>query len=155
MQTMPPATATYQQTPIAQQMPVSQNQQMQAAYNQQMGYQAPIQQAAVTPVGVPVQSIWKIKMADKGLFFTKLGAFLLTILSLGIAKPWADTMVINKWTSNLVIDGRTVRYSGTGMELFGIWIKVFLLSLVTIGIYYLFWGRYAVNKYIDSRLSWN
>ena len=118
MQTMPPATATYEQAPIAQQMPASQNQQMQAAYNQQMGYQAPIQQAPVTPVGVPIQSVWKIKMADKGLFFTKLGAFLLTILSLGIAKPWADTMVINKWTSNLVIDGRTVRYNGTGMELF-------------------------------------
>ncbi|MAK25653.1 MAG: hypothetical protein CMA02_00060 [Euryarchaeota archaeon] len=94
-------------------------------------------------------------MADKGLFFTKLGAFLLTIITLGIAKPWADTMVINKWASNLVIDGRTVRYSGTGMELFGIWIKVLLLSIVTIGIYYLFWGKYAVNKYIDSRLSWN
>lgn len=155
MQTVPQTSTTYEQSPVAQQMPVSQNQQMQAAYNQQMGYQAPIQQAPVTPVVAPVQSIWKIKMADKGLFFTKLGAFLLTILTLGIAKPWADSMVINKWTSNLVIDGRTVRYSGTGMELFGIWIKVFLLSIVTIGIYYLFWGRYAVNKYIDSRLSWN
>lgn len=154
MQTDSQTSTTYQQSPVAQQMPVSQNQQMQAAYNQQMGYQAPIQQAPVTPVA-PVQSIWKIKMADKGLFFTKLGAFLLTILTLGIAKPWADSMVINKWASNLVIDGRTVRYSGTGMELFGIWIKVFLLSIVTIGIYYLFWGRNAVNKYIDSRLSWN
>ena len=85
MQTMPPASATYQQSPVAQQMPVSQNHQMQAAYNQQMRYQAPIQQAPVTPVGAPVQSIWKIKMADKGLFFTKLGAFLLTIITLGIA----------------------------------------------------------------------
>lgn len=153
MQTMPPAN-TMVQSPPQQQMPVSQNQQMQAAYNQQMGYQAPIQSAPVTPVAHSVQPIWKIKMADKGLFFTKIGALLLTILTLGIGKPWAETMVINKWTRNLSIDGRSVRYNGSASGLFGIWIKILLLSVITLGIYYLFWGRYAVDKYVDSHLSW-
>ncbi|MDP6857279.1 MAG: DUF898 family protein [Candidatus Thalassarchaeaceae archaeon] len=153
MQTMPPANSMVQ-SPPQQQMPVSQNQQMQAAYNQQMGYQAPIQSAPVTPVTHSVQPIWKIKMADKGLFFTKIGALLLTILTLGIGKPWAETMVINKWTRNLSIDGRSVRYNGSASGLFGIWIKILLLSVITLGIYYLFWGRYAVDKYVDSHLSW-
>ena len=174
MQTMPPANSMVQSAP-QQQMAVSQNQQMQAAYNQQMGFQAPIQSAPVTPVtpasdfnhalanhalaGVTpvthsVQPIWKIKMADKGLFFTKIGALLLTILTLGIGKPWAETMVINKWTRNLSIDGRSVRYNGSASGLFGIWIKILLLSVITLGIYYLFWGRYAVDKYVDSHLSW-
>ena len=88
MQPIPTATTVQHQAPVAQQIPVSQNQQMQAAYNQQMGYQNPIQSAAVTPVSNVVQPIWKIKMADKGLFFTKLAALLITILTLGIAKPW-------------------------------------------------------------------
>ena len=154
MQPVPPATTVQHQAPVAQQMPVSQNQQMQAAYNQQMGYQTPVQSASVTPVANTVQPNWKIKMADKGLFFTKVAALLITILTLGIAKPWGDTMIIRKWASNLSIDGRSVTYNGTAIELFGIWIKVLLLTVITIGIYYLFWGRYAVDRYIDSRLSW-
>ena len=154
MQPVPPATTVQHQAPVAQQMPVSQNQQMQAAYNQQMGYQTPVQSASVTPVANTVQPNWKIKMADKGLFFTKVAALLITVLTLGIAKPWGDTMIIRKWTSNLSIDGRSVTYNGTAIELFGIWIKVLLLTVITIGIYYLFWGRYAVDRYIDSRLSW-
>ena len=154
MQPVPTATSVQHQAPVAQQMPVSQNQQMQAAYNQQMGYQNPVQSASVTPVANTVQPTWKIKMADKGLFFTKVAALLITVLTLGIAKPWGDTMIIRKWTSNLSIDGRSVTYNGTAIELFGIWIKVLLLTVITIGIYYLFWGRYAVDRYIDSRLSW-
>jgi uncharacterized membrane protein YjgN (DUF898 family) len=154
MQPIPPATTVQHQPSIAQQMPVSQNQQMQAAYNQQMGYQTPVQSASVTPVANTVQPTWKIKMADKGLFFTKVAALLITVLTLGIAKPWGDTMIIRKWASNLSIDGRSVTYNGTAIELFGIWIKVLLLTVITIGIYYLFWGRYAIDRYIDSRLSW-
>ena len=154
MQPVPPATTVQHQAPVAQQMPVSQNQQMQAAYNQQMGYQTPVQSASVTPVANTVQPNWKIKMADKGLFFTKVAALLITVLTLGIAKPWGDTMIIRKWASNLSIDGRSVTYNGTAIELFGIWIKVLLLTVITIGIYYLFWGRYAIDRYIDSRLSW-
>ena len=154
MQPVPPATTVQHQAPVAQQMPVSQNQQMQAAYNQQMGYQTPVQSASVTPVANTVQPNWKINMADKGLFFTKVAALLITVLTLGIAKPWGDTMIIRKWASNLSIDGRSVTYNGTAIELFGIWIKVLLLTVITIGIYYLFWGRYAVDRYIDSRLSW-
>ena len=154
MQPVPPATTVQHQAPVAQQMPVSQNQQMQAAYNQQMGYQTPVQSASVTPVANTVQPNWKIKMVDKGLFFTKVAALLITVLTLGIAKPWGDTMIIRKWASNLSIDGRSVTYNGTAIELFGIWIKVLLLTVITIGIYYLFWGRYAVDRYIDSRLSW-
>ena len=154
MQPVPTATSVQHQAPVAQQMPVSQNQQMQAAYNQQMGYQNPVQSASVTPVANTVQPTWKIKMADKGLFFTKVAALLITVLTLGIAKPWGDTMIIRKWASNLSIDGRSVTYNGTAIELFAIWIKVLLLTVITIGIYYLFWGRYAVDRYIDSRLSW-
>ena len=106
MQPVPPATTVQHQAPVAQQMPVSQNQQMQAAYNQQMGYQTPVQSASVTPVANTVQPNWKIKMADKGLFFTKVAALLITILTLGIAKPWGDTMIIRKWASNLSISIR-------------------------------------------------
>ena len=49
---------------------------------------------------------------------------------------------------------RPIRYTGTGMGLFGVWVKVFLLTIITIGIYYLFWGKKAVPKYVDAHLEW-
>ena len=143
-----------------QQMLQSQNQQMEAAYNQQMGYQVPIQSAPVTPVvhtnhmTVPVASGWAIKSADFGLFFTKILALLLTMCTLGLAYPWGANMIISKWANNVRIEGRAIRYTGTGGGLFGVWIKVFLLSVITLGIYYLFWGKKAVAKYVDANIMW-
>ena len=76
------------------------------------------------------------------------------MITLGFGYPWAKTMVFSKWASNVRIDGRAIRYTGTGPGLFGVWVKVFLLSIVTLGIYYLFWGKKAVPKYVDSHLEW-
>ena len=97
---------------------------------------------------------WKIQTANYGLFFTKLLAFLLTALTLGFGLPWAKCMVMNKWASNVRIDGRRIVFTGTAGQLVGVWIKVFLLSVVTIGLYYIFAGYKAINKYIDAHITW-
>ncbi len=47
----------------------------------------------------------------------------------------------------LVYDGRTG-------ELFGLWLKTALLSLITLG-FYRFWGRTRIRKYLWSRVSLN
>ena len=109
--------------------------------------------ANVTAVA-PSSGGWAIQTADFGLFFTKILAALLTMITFGFGYPWAKTMVFGKWASKVRIDGRSIRYTGTGVGLFGVWVKVFLLSIITIGIYYLFWGKKAVPKYVDAHLEW-
>ena len=67
--------------------------------------------ADVTTVAPPVGG-WAIQTADFGLFFTKILAALLTMITLGFGYPWAKTMVFSKWASNVRIDGRAIRYTG-------------------------------------------
>jgi uncharacterized membrane protein YjgN (DUF898 family) len=47
-----------------------------------------------------------------------------------------------------------INWDGDMGELFGVYIKQFLLSIVTLGIYY-FWGKTQVRQYLWSHLSWN
>lgn len=97
---------------------------------------------------------WALQTANYGLFFTKLIALLLTGITFGLALPWAKCMVVSKWADNVRLDGRRIRFTGSGGALFGIWVKVFVLTVVTLSIYYWFWGYKAVAKYIDAHIEW-
>ena len=102
----------------------------------------------------PGSGEWKIQSAEYGLFFTKLLPFFITCFSFGFALPWAKCMVFDHWAKNVRIDGRRIRFTGNGSDLFGVWIKVFLLSFVTRSLYYWIIGYKAVARYIDSHLEW-
>lgn len=60
---------------------------------------------------------------------------LLIALTVGIATPWAITLTYGWRINHTVIEGRRLRFSGTGLGLFGNWIKWFLLTIITLGIY--------------------
>lgn len=62
------------------------------------------------------------------------GSFLMTITFL-IATPWVLCMIERWRVRHIVIDGRRLRFDGTGGQLFGNWIKWLLLTIITIGIY--------------------
>ena len=64
-----------------------------------------------------------------------IGAFFLTVITLGIAIPWAICMRYRWRSQHTIIDGRRVRFTGTGGGLFGNWIKWWLLCVITLGIY--------------------
>lgn len=68
-----------------------------------------------------------------GIFST-----LLMIFTLGLATPWAIVMRYRWRTTHTIIDGRRLRFTGTGIGLFGNWLKWWLLCIVTLGIY-VFW----------------
>jgi uncharacterized membrane protein YjgN (DUF898 family) len=74
-----------------------------------------------------------------------LGA-IITTLTLGICYPFA--LVLNeRWRAkHTFIDGQQLVFTGTGLGLFGLWIKWFLLSIITLGIY-LFWVAPRVQKW--------
>ena len=110
--------------------------------------------AMATPMMAASGGDWAIQTAEYGMFFTKLLAFFLKVFTLGFGLPWAKCMVINKWCSNVRIDGRRIQFTGTPMGLFGIWVKICILSIVTLTLYYWFAGYKQVSKYIDSHITW-
>ena len=97
---------------------------------------------------------WAIQTAEYGLFFTKLIGLILTAITLGFGLPWAKCMVINKWAKKVRIDGRPIKFTGTPMGLFGIWIKICVFSIITLSLYYWLAGYKQVAKYVDNNISW-
>ncbi|MFT2816792.1 DUF898 family protein [Leifsonia sp. A12D58] len=66
-----------------------------------------------------------------------LGA-LITMVTLGICYPFALVLTERWRAKHTFIDGQQLVFTGSATGLFGHWIKWFLLSVITIGIY-LFW----------------
>ena len=84
-----------------------------------------------------------------GLIGINLLSGFLTLITLGLGLPWA-TCLKQKWfTSHTVIDGKRLCFDGTGGQLFGNYIKWFLLIIITIGIY-AFWLSIKMQKWITK-----
>ena len=66
---------------------------------------------------------------------TGILALLITVVTLGICYPFA--VVLNqRWRAkHSYIDGRQLAFTGSALGLFGLWIKWFLLIIITLGIY--------------------
>lgn len=86
---------------------------------------------------------------DGGLFqligWSLLG-FLITIITFGICYPWALCMVYGWKTNHTVINGQRLKFSGTAVSLFVLWIKWFFLTIITLGIYG-FWVGISLEKW--------
>jgi uncharacterized membrane protein YjgN (DUF898 family) len=68
-----------------------------------------------------------------------LGACI-TLFTLGICYPYALVLTERWKAKHATIDGRQLVFTGTATGLFGLWIKWFLLSCITCGIYTLWVG---------------
>jgi uncharacterized membrane protein YjgN (DUF898 family) len=71
---------------------------------------------------------------------TQLLAFVVTVFTFGICYPFALVLVERSKAKHATISGRKVVFTGTGIGLFGLWIKWFLLCFITVGIYSLWVG---------------
>ena len=95
----------------------------------------------------PPKSTW-----DGGVWATfgmSLLASLLTIVTCGIALPWAMCMVWRFIIRHIVVDGKRLKFDGKGGQLFGKWLLWCLLCVVTCGIYSL-WVTPKFYKWIAS-----
>lgn len=81
------------------------------------------------------------------LLFINLGVVALTFFTLGLAFPWALSMKLKFITSRTIVDGQRLDFDGTGGQLFGTWIKLFLLTIVTLGIYAL-WTEIEIQRWV-------
>lgn len=71
---------------------------------------------------------------------------LITSLTLGICFPWALCMVYGWKINHTVIEGKRLKFTGSAIGLFGLWIKWLLLLIVTLGIYG-FWMAISLEKW--------
>lgn len=69
------------------------------------------------------------------------------VFTCGLATPWMMVMIQRWETEHEVINGRRLRFSGTGLGFLGEFLIIFILSLITCGIYS-YWGIVRMNKYI-------
>lgn len=72
---------------------------------------------------------------------------LIITVTLGIGTPWAVCLKENWLAEHTIIDGRQLVFDGTGGQLFGQYIKWFLLTIITLGIYS-FWLSIKMKAWV-------
>ena len=100
------------------------------------------------PVG-GLKSDWTGSVFDT--FVNALVASLIMSITCGIATPWAICYMMKFIVGHAVIDGKKMKFVGTGGSLFAQWIKWFLLIVVTCGIYS-FWVAPRLYKWVASNI---
>jgi uncharacterized membrane protein YjgN (DUF898 family) len=85
-----------------------------------------------------------------GNFGTNLVAGLLSFITLGIGVPWAVAYRQRWLTSHTIIEGKRLKFDGTGGQLFGKYIIWFLLSIITLGIYAVFFLPVRMQQWVTK-----
>ncbi|EQK42211.1 DUF898 family protein [Paraclostridium bifermentans] len=70
-----------------------------------------------------------------GFIGVNILAAIITLLTLGIATPWAMCIKYRWEIDNTTIDGKRLQFIGTGGDLFVHYIKWWVLTIITFGIY--------------------
>ena len=84
-----------------------------------------------------------------GLIGINLLQALMIGLSFGLGTPWAICMKERWMAGHTIIDGKRLTFDGTGSQLFGNYIKWFLLTILTLGIYG-FWLDIKMKQWITK-----
>lgn len=74
-------------------------------------------------------------------------AGLITGITLGIGTPWAVAYKRKFICDHTLVDGKQLVFDGTGGDLFGKYIKWFLLCIITLGIYS-FWLQVRMEEWV-------
>ena len=73
--------------------------------------------------------------------------WLIITFTLGFGVPWAVCVKERWYARHTIIDGKQLVFDGTGGQLFGNYIKWFLLTLITLGIYG-FWLSIKMRQWV-------
>lgn len=73
--------------------------------------------------------------------------WIIITFTLGLGVPWAICLKESWYAKHTIIDGRPLKFDGTGAQLFGNYIKWFLLTIVTFGIYS-FWLNIKMRQWV-------
>jgi uncharacterized membrane protein YjgN (DUF898 family) len=75
------------------------------------------------------------------------------VLTLGICYPFAFVLRERWRAKHSYIDGRRLIFTGRALGLFGMWLKWFVLAIITLGIY-LFWVGPRLYRWKWENTSW-
>ncbi|WP_419515793.1 DUF898 family protein [Dysosmobacter welbionis] len=75
-----------------------------------------------------------------------LAVVAITLITGGLGYPWACCLFMEWETSHTIVNGKRLKFTGTGLELFKKYIVWFLLTFVTLGIYG-FWMWIKVKRW--------
>ena len=84
-------------------------------------------------------------------FVNSLVASLIMSFTCGIGTPWAVCYMMKFIIGHAVVDGKRLTFDGNGGQLFGNWIKWWLLTMVTCGIYG-FWVAPRLYQWVVSHI---
>ena len=70
-----------------------------------------------------------------GMIGINILTFFVSFITFGLAYPFVICIKLSWKAKHTVIGGKRLKFIGTGIGLFGNWIKWFLLTLITFGIY--------------------
>jgi len=82
-----------------------------------------------------------------GLIGITIVAFIIVVFTLGLGLPWAVALKQGWIARHTIIDNRRLTFDGRGGQLFGNYIKWFLLTIITVGIYG-FWLGINMKKWV-------
>lgn len=94
----------------------------------------------------------KTSQWDGGVFETIINSIvagLIAGITFGIATPWAICYMMKFVIGHTIVDGKRLSFDGNGAQLFGNWIKWFVLTVITCGIYG-FWVIPRMYQWIAS-----
>ena len=77
----------------------------------------------------------KFKGSLLGLIGVNILSWLITFFTLGLATPWAMCIKYKWEAKHTVIEGRRLKFIGSGSSLFLHYIKWWILTIITLGIY--------------------
>lgn len=82
-----------------------------------------------------------------GLIGISILQWIIITFTLGICAPWA-ICIKERWIAkHTIIDGKHLIFDGKGIQLFGNYIKWFLLTIITFGIYS-FWLSIKMKAWV-------
>lgn len=82
-----------------------------------------------------------------GYFGIRCISFLVTLLSLGLLYPVVTCWKLKWLTRNTIIDNKRLKFDGNATQLFGRYIIWLLLSIITLGLYYIFVMSISIEKW--------
>jgi len=99
----------------------------------------------------------KFTMGFFDFFLVNIGVYVVSVFTLFLALPWAICYQQKQLAAHTYIDGYQLEFEGTGGALFGQYIKWFLLTVITLGLYSLWLGvamkQWSVSKTIITDAS--
>lgn len=98
------------------------------------------------PAHVPAGNIMEFDGGAADFLGTQILGWLITVCTAGICYPFA-LVLLERWRAkHTILQGRRLHFKGTGMGLFGLWIKWLFLIIITVGIYS-FWVMPRVTRW--------